>query len=331
MKHRTAVALAFLFIGTAAVPANAEETQIEWPFGIAAEDVTVYTRPDHVYTDLEGYSDRIIYDLPYCGENSTGSQILHLVLPDEQDQKEEKMPLLMFIHGGSWSVLNSADHCVAYTGEAALWALKRGYAVAFVDYTLVDAEHKGMPNQIYEVKAALRYLRSAAEEYNLDPDKFAAMGESAGGHLADMLGTTIGETQYDVEEYGNTAYSSDVQAIVAQYSISDIYEMPAVIDKIYAVDSGSLEEEEFEKLVYECSPLEHVDGNEPPFFIEAGLEDTEVPYTQSCSLYNALMKNNEDTETVLYLFPGMDHAVTWFQTEENAALYLDWLDLIFER
>ena len=50
-----------------------------------------------MYTALDEYSDNIVYDLPYCGDNSTESQILHLVFPNEADKKEEKMPLLVFI------------------------------------------------------------------------------------------------------------------------------------------------------------------------------------------------------------------------------------------
>lgn len=303
----------------------------EYPFGIAPDEVTIYTRPDHMYTALEGYSDNIIYDLPYCGEDSTESQILHLVLPSDEQKKEEKTPLLVFIHGGGWSVLNSQDHMVSYTGEGALWALERGYAVAFVDYTLLDEDTLAMPNQIYEVKAAIRYLRSVADEYQLDSEKIAVMGESAGGHLVDMIGTTIGETEYDLEDYGNMEYSSDVQAVIAQYSVSDLESLPVVIDLAYGVDSSTLSEEELQGYIQESSPLAHIDGNEPPFFIEAGLEDTEVPYTQSCTLYDAVMMNNEDSESELHLFPGMDHAVTWFQSEENANLYLDWLDSVLER
>lgn len=92
-----------------------------------------------------------------------------------------------------------------------------------------------------------------------------------------------------------------------------------------------MSEEEVQTLVDESSPLSHVDGNEPPFFIEAGLQDTEVAYTNSCDLYNALKMTGNAEETVLHLFPGMDHAVTWFQSEANAELYLDWLDGIFGR
>lgn len=294
-------------------------------------NAAMYTRPDHWYTPLENYSHTILFDLPYCGKASTDSQKLHLVLPAEENRAEGKMPILVFIHGGGWAGLNSENHAVAYTGEGALWALERGYAVAFVDYTLVDEEHTGMPNQVYEVKAAIRYLRSIAKENSLDADKIAVMGESAGGHLVNMLGTTIGETEYENEAYGNMEYSSDVQAVISQYSVSDIRNMQAVVDMTYGVESASLDEAELEKKIKECSPLEHINGNEPPFFIEAGLADSEVPYTQSCDLYNAIMINNEGSQTAFYLFPGMEHAVAWFQSEEHAELYLDWLDGIFER
>lgn len=214
MKRVLAFAAIMSLSLSMSLPVLAEDTT-EWPFGIAPEEVTDYTRPDHVYTSLEGYSDNVVYDLPYCGEGSTEYQKLHLVLPAEENTQDGKLPLLVFVHGGGWSGLNSVDHTVGYTAEGALWALQRGYAVALVDYSIMDETNThAMPDQIYEVKAAIRYLRSIAEEYNFDTEKIAVMGESAGGHLVNMIGTTIGETQYDKEELGNIEFSSDVQAVV---------------------------------------------------------------------------------------------------------------------
>ena len=295
-------------------------------FAAEAGEVNIYSGPDHSYSVLSDYSDHITYNLPYCGEGSTDSQRLHLVFPSSGLYEDEKYPVLVFIHGGGWSALNSIDGMVTYTGESALWALQRGYAVAFVDYTLSDADHQAMPNQVFEMKAAVRFLRSVADEYRLDTDRIAVMGESAGGHLANMMGTTIGEEHYEYEAYGNMEYSSDVQAVITQYSVTDLSSLDGCLPLLYGVDPSALSEEETEYYIHEASPLPHVDGNEPPFFIESGLEDGMVPYTQSCSLYNAVMMANKGSNSVLKLFPGIDHGAVWFQTEENASLYLDWLD-----
>ena len=60
------------------------------------------------------------------------------------------------------------------------------------------------------VRAAVRYLRSVAGEYNLDAERFALIGESAGRQLVDMAGTTGSEDYYDNADFDNTEFSGDV-------------------------------------------------------------------------------------------------------------------------
>ena len=294
---------------------------------VSAQEVTYYTRPDHWYTDLSEYSSRVYYDLAYCGENSTESEILHLVLPDDA---EGPYPVLVYVHGGALLSLNSSDHMCAYTVEAALHALKDGYAVACVDYTLTDPEQgiNAIPTAIYEVKAAIRFLRSIADEYNLDAERVALIGESAGGYLVDIVGTTNGEAAYDYEPFGNMEYSSDVQAVIGQYSLALLDEI--AISVFCGIDPSTMSAEELQEFNEFASAIYHVDENDPPFYLQHGLTDSEVPYTQSCDFFNALeMAGVENCELTLY--SGMEHAVSWFQSEENAEGYMAWLNRLFEK
>ena len=187
---------------------------------VATEDVTVYTRPDHWMTDLESLFDEshTYYVLYYAGENSRESQKLHLVLPDG----EGPFPVFIYVHGGGWSGLNSSGHSIGYTGEAGIYAVSKGYALAAVDYPLLPEGDVNLHDMMVSVKAAIRFLRANAETYNLDPDKFALQGESAGGQLVDIVGTTNGETQYDDPALGNEGVSSDVQAVVSWYSLANV-------------------------------------------------------------------------------------------------------------
>ena len=300
------------------------------PAALTSGEVTIYTQPDHSYTDLVSYSDHIVYDLPYAGDSSTGSQILHLVFPADDVLRDEKSPLLVFIHGGSFTSGNSDEHKIAYTGEAALQALERGYVCAFVDYTLAspDGGEAALPRQIEECKAAVRYLRAISEKYNLDPEHIAVMGEDAGGFLACLMGATSGEAAYENEALGSSAFSSDVQAVIAQYPVT---RLTKDICETFPQIAGTYAEGEMTEAIRYADPYSHVDGNEPPFFLEAGLEDMTVSYMQSCDLFDAVIMENEGSDSELHLIPGMDHAVTWFQTRENSTLYLKWLDRIFER
>lgn len=271
----------------------------------------------------------IIYDLPYCGENSTSYQKLHLMLPG--DRGEEKLPILIVVHGGVWASGNSEeDHRVQVSDGAALWALDYGYALALVDYSVKNQENEvALPNQIFEIKAAVRYMRSIADEYNLDADRIALLGESAGGHLVNIVGTTNGEAEYDKEEYGNIEYSSDVQAVISQYSLGTLKsENDSMLTRLFGVDTAEMDKDERRALIEFNSAINHVDENDPPFYLEHGLVDGTVSYTQSCDFYNALvMAGVKNVE--LHLYPGMDHGVTWFQSPEVAQDHLTWLNEIF--
>jgi len=82
---------------------------------------------------------------------------------------------------------------------APLEYLERGYAVASIITGSVNDGH--LPRlQIEDCKAAVRWLRANASEYRLDPNRFAAIGSSAGGHLAAMLGTTGDVREFEVGE-----------------------------------------------------------------------------------------------------------------------------------
>ncbi len=107
-------------------------------------------------------------------------QKLDLYVPDQPDGP---LPLIIWVHGGGWAA-GSKDGCPPLRGGYT----RRGYAVASIGYRLSgDAI---FPAQIEDCKAAIRWLRAHAKEYNLDPDHFAAWGSSAGGHLVALLGTS---------------------------------------------------------------------------------------------------------------------------------------------
>ena len=279
----------------------------------------LYTFPENRWLDLQEYSGKVYYDLPYCGENSTDSEVLHLVLPEEG---EGPYPVIVSVHGGGWGGNNSTkENKVTFTQAAALAGLKRGYAVACVDYTLKKKKTPVvMPLAIQEVRAAVRYLRSVAEEYHLDPDRFALIGESAGGQLVDMAATTEGEPMYDNADFGNMEFSAKVQAVVAQYS-APIMGMNAMTARLYNVEESELTQEMADAI----TALKHIDAEDPPFYVEAGSADTTIPYTDSVALYETLVAAGvKDCE--LHIYEGMEHSTAWFQSEKVTESFLNWLD-----
>ncbi len=93
----------------------------------------------------------------------------------------------------------------------AIFFMKSGYAVASINYRFANAAI--FPAQIEDAKAAVRWLRANAAQYHFDPKRIAAFGNSAGGHLAALLGTTGGIKGFE-GNLGNAEQSSKVQAVV---------------------------------------------------------------------------------------------------------------------
>jgi len=102
-----------------------------------------------------------------------------------------RFPALIFIFGGSWRSGSRQN----YSTEI-IQAAERGYVAVTVDYSgLTNVRESGkvkypFPAQVYDVKCAVRWLRSNAKKYRIDPNSIGVVGWSSGGHLALMLGLT---------------------------------------------------------------------------------------------------------------------------------------------
>ena len=134
-------------------------------------------------------------------------------------------PCVICFHGGAWRAGNRKDltkPAIFNPGGKDIGLLetlaKAGYAAASVTYRLAPGAK--FPAQIEDAKTAVRFLRTNAKKYDLDPDKFAALGFSAGGHLAALLGTTDSKAGFDGTEYPDV--SSKVQAVVDFFGPTDM-------------------------------------------------------------------------------------------------------------
>ena len=123
-------------------------------------------------------------DQPYAG-NDNAKQMVDLYLPKVQGA-EKPLPVVALIHGGGWM---NGDR-IGYSSQAIQIARTGNYAAVTVGYRLTSEAH--WPSQVHDCKAAIRWIRAHAGEHNLDPDKIAVWGSSAGGHLSSLLGTSVG-------------------------------------------------------------------------------------------------------------------------------------------
>ena len=209
-------------------------------------------------------------------------QALDLYLPD----LGHAMPLIVWIHGGAFRMGGKED-------RVPLEMLEQGYAIASLNYRL--SQHALFPAQIEDCKAAVRWLRAHADTYGLDLLRFASWGESAGGHLAAMLGTAGHERSFEVGEQLDR--SSCVQAVLDFFGPTDFLQMDAqrlpegmVHDAADSPESqlvgGPIQERPAK--VARANPVTYVTPEAPPFLIVHGDRDPLVPYGQSLLLVDAL-------------------------------------------
>jgi acetyl esterase/lipase len=209
-------------------------------------------------------------------------QKLDLYLPPH----DAALPLIVWIHGGAFRMGSKED-------RIPFEMLEQGYAIASLNYRL--SQHALFPAQIEDCKAAVRWLRAHAGTYRLDPSRFASWGESAGGHLAAMLGTAGHERSFEVGEH--LKYSSRIQAVLDFFGPTDFLQMDAhrlpggmVHDTADSPESelvgGPIQERPAE--VARANPATYVTSEAPPFLIVHGDRDPLVPYAQSLLLVDAL-------------------------------------------
>jgi acetyl esterase/lipase len=241
-------------------------------------------------------------------------------------------PVIVSIHGGAFKGGDKGDGQV----NAMLEGLKRGYAVVSINYRL--SGEAIFPAQIQDVKAAIRFVWANAAQYKLNPDKIATWGGSAGGHLAAMAGTTGDVPDFDDVTLGNANQSSRVQAVVDWFGPIQFDQMDAQfrVSGKGTPDHDAANSPESElvgkqitqaaDLVKRASPATYISKNDPPFFIEHGLEDQLVPTEQSKNFYAELLKILGNERVTLTLLPGTRHGGPQFETPENLTAVFAFLD-----
>lgn len=225
-------------------------------------------------------------DLPYAGTDNP-RQKLDLFLPKKRAD-EKPLPVIVFIHGGGWQNGNKSGGA----GRVAPYVQTGKYAGVSVGYRL-SGEAK-WPAQIYDCKAAIRWIHANAKEYNLDASKIGVWGTSAGGHLVSLLGTSGDVKELEGDLGPNTAASSRVACVVNFYGPENFFTMlPAGAQSraggaIGALFGGSLEEKA--AAAKAASPVTHISADDPPFLTAHGTKDPTVPYGQALELDAGLKK-----------------------------------------
>ncbi len=264
-------------------------------------------------TGLQGQAPKIPetiraeLDLPYAGTDNP-RQKLDLYLP-KTPKSEKPLPVVAHIHGGGWEAGDKRDDF----GTVSSLVRSGEYAVASIGYRL--SNEAIWPAQIHDCKAAIRWLRVNATKYNLDPNRIGVMGESAGGHLAAMLGTSGGVTALEGKLDKHVGISSRVSCVVDQFGPTDFLMGSGLFDLIgsspfdnstspvFRLIGGPLTKNKDK--AREASPITYVSKDDPPFMLVHGTHDLVVPFFQSVALTAALKKGG--VEAILVSVEGGGH------------------------
>lgn len=213
--------------------------------------------------------------------NAGGQELkLDLAKPAEGDGP---FPALLVIHGGAWRGGNKAGNRPILAEFA-----RRGYVAVSPQYRFCPKDL--FPAQVHDVKAAVRWLRTHAAEHKIDAQHIGAVGFSAGGHLALMLGVT-GPNDGLEGDVGADAPSSRVQAVVNYFGPTDLaandFKEPS-IGFIKDFVGGTITEKA--GAIRQASPVTFVTADDPPILTFQGSKDPLVPHTQAFLLVDALTK-----------------------------------------
>ena len=258
---------------------------------------------------IDGYGRTKWRDVVYAAEVGFRFLKLDVTLP----KGAGPYPLVIFIHGGAWlagdpTVTNPVYRKLDFINKL----LYAGYAVSRISYRF--SSEGVFPMQLHDCKAAVRFLRAHAAYFNVDANRFAAMGDSAGGHLASLVGLT--GNRADLEgEVGKAKASSAVQAVVNWFGPAELLTMQSHrIDQNWSsVDDPKSPEsrliggavQDYPTAAIAASPVKYVHENAPPMLIQHGTADRLVPYQQSVALTAALKKAGADV--TLSTIEGADH------------------------
>jgi len=243
-------------------------------------------------------------------------------------------PAIVFFHGGGWQQ-GHKSHMHRWLRKFA----SAGYVAVSVGYRF--APKFKWPSQVHDAKAAVRYLRANASTFDVDPDRIGAMGESAGGYLALMLGVTGPEDKLEGEG-GSTGVSSRVEGVVSFFSAADFTVprrplSPEVQQHIQEYYGKSLAEvlsdftgaqDQNDPILKKISVFPYIDKSDPPVLLFQGDADPFVSVEQAQRLAAVLKEGRVSHQLVIV--KGGGHGWSGSLLDESTAQMIDFFDRILK-
>lgn len=250
------------------------------------------TTPANAANTVPSSSAKVLSNVSYLGPDR--DEKLDVYLPS--DSFIRPLPAVLLIHGGGWRIGDKAgkrEQAIASDLAA------QGYAVFSINYLLNKGEERdpttgkrkltfvAWPQNLYDCKSALRWIRAESARYGVDPSRIATMGGSAGGHLAMLLGATVRNEEFN--RHGlHTDQSNAVSCVLDFYGTYDVregFDLPHF---------GGVTPEEIQAAKTAASPVTYMDASNPPTFITHGTADTTIPVERSRLLAEHLRRLGVD-------------------------------------
>jgi acetyl esterase/lipase len=236
-------------------------------------------------------------DIPYLG--SERAEKMDAYLPPASFPRP--LPALLYIHGGAWVMGDKAEARAKNIGST---LAAQGIAVFSINYQLnkkaagQQAMEVVWPQNFYDCKSAVRFLRKEGGAYGIDPDRIGVMGASAGGHLALLVGSTAHAEKWNQGGL-YTGQDSAVKCIIDFYGIPDLKRFGR---NAFAGKSA----EETERNLVDASPVTHIGTETPPILIVHGAADKLVNPELSRDFVKLLRDKGIAHEWIE--IPGAQHA-----------------------
>lgn len=282
--------------------------------------------PDADVSAYKASEDSVIYKQTVRTDGRDKGAAFDLMMKIKYHPEGSPSPCIALIPGGGFQVASPDSLQVAQR----YFAMK-GYAVAAFSYRVIG---EGLYSDAAEdINDAVRYIRANAAKYNIDPDRIALLGNSAGGYFSALVGTSQGEGAFGADE------GSRVSAVVDLYGLSDLTQVAMDYDEetkasyydTHTAPSQYVNGVFTDKTIYETpesaaasNPITYIDGTEPPFLIMHGSEDVVVSPGQTLLLHNALLA--EGVESTRYLLTGAGHGTQGFDSEDALSVIVEFLD-----
>ena len=235
-------------------------------------------------------------------------------------------PAVIVIHGGGWREDSDRGFMEMHSERFA----EAGYVAFNIEYRGTPGDG-AFPGAVQDTICALAFVRANAARWNVDPDRIASYGYSAGGHLASMLGVATGaaSVQPDCAAGG----TGPVAAVVSGAGPQDMLLFPEVDATRDFLGGGK---DDARATWIEASPLTHVAAGAPPYLFITGDDDWFVDVEHSRKMQSAL--DDVGTPSKLFVIPGGGHlfnrspsGASWditlsIDTPEAWAATIDFLD-----